>query len=293
MLNDINEQFTDLAREISKAAQGWAQLDEEVRGDLVQFAQPFRDVTDEVRAIGLEVRRAWESALDDWSRSFQERLASVVANLERSLERFPQRNQDALRTLAQNGWYLDPDFPIASLFECEELFAAGKAEHAHVELSSWFESRSVEVETALCSQSSARARLLHKAFEAHRRGEFALAIPVFLAQADGMCREITGAQLFSRRDGIGIASWVGRLELRDALPRAEALLSALLLPLVEKMPISASEAERSALSDALNRHAVLHGEDLDYDTHLNSCRAISLLVYVSWILREATTPPDT
>jgi DNA-binding IclR family transcriptional regulator len=50
MLNDINEQFTDLAREISKAARRWAQVDEEVRWDLVQIAQPFRDATDEVRA---------------------------------------------------------------------------------------------------------------------------------------------------------------------------------------------------------------------------------------------------
>jgi len=72
------------------------------------------------------------------------------------------------------------------------------------------------------------------------------------------------------------------LVLKDVTP----LLKSLLTPLVEPMPISASADERAGLADALNRHAVLHGESVDYSSRLNSCRAISLLVYVSWVLRD-------
>lgn len=52
------------------------------------------------------------------------------------------------------------------------------------------------------------------------------------------------------------------------------------------MPISASQRERESVSNLLNRHAVLHGEAVDYDTRINSNRALSLLVYVAWVLQE-------
>jgi hypothetical protein len=37
----------------------------------------------------------------------------------------------------------------------------------------------------------------------------------------------------------------------------------------------------------LNRHAVLHGESLDYDTRGNACRAMSYLRFVGWVIKQA------
>jgi hypothetical protein len=290
MPNDINEQFTELARVISKAALGWAQADKAVREHLEELRRPFRDAAEVIASAGLAARRSLEpvlSSASEWILAFQEQLASIAEEFARSLERFPEPTRDALRTLAQNGWYLDPYFPIEALFECERLFASGEAERAHSALSEWFDSRSAEIETTLCDQSPARARLLHKAFEAHQRGDFAVAIPVFLAQADGLCKEIMGVQLY-KRSKKGVPVLASKLLPANMSP----LLSSIVAPLVEPMPISAGPKERVSLPDALNRHAVLHGECLDYDTHLNSCRAVSLLVYVSWILRETSKPAN-
>jgi len=43
---------------------------------------------------------------------------------------------------------------------------------------------------------------------------------------------------------------------------------------------------------ALYRHAVLHGESVDYGTEINSLKAISLLQYVSGVLARDATAAD-
>ncbi len=62
------------------------------------------------------------------------------------------------------------------------------------------------------------------------------------------------------------------------------LISSLFYPLTIPLPISASEYERATLPEVLNRHAVLHGESLDYGTEANSLKAISLLYYIGSVL---------
>ena len=60
--------------------------------------------------------------------------------------------------------------------------------------------------------------------------------------------------------------------------------------LVAQIPLKRQMNKRDA-NDAglLNRHAVMHGESLDFDTKMNSLRALSLLNYVALALDE----PDT
>ena len=45
-------------------------------------------------------------------------------------------------------------------------------------------------------------------------------------------------------------------------------------------------AERGDPFVGLNRHQVLHGESVDYDTEQNSLKAISLLTYLRWIFNK-------
>ena len=60
---------------------------------------------------------------------------------------------------------------------------------------------------------------------------------------------------------------------------------ALLSPLSQPLPISASKHERDESFNELNRHQVMHGESLGYGTEINSLKAISLLNYVTQVLR--------
>lgn len=212
------------------------------------------------------------------------RAAPALIELRLAVAELPVRHRKALSSLAQNGWYLDPEMLPSELFDAAADFAAGNESAGNQKLCDHFDGRCTQLETSLCEEFPRRAILIRSAFEAHRRREYGLSIPVLLAQADGVCLDLTGAQLYARqRNGMP------QLALEIELDMAPPLLAAILAPILEPAPIIARPSERKVGSEMLYRHAVLHGEATDYDTRVNGCRAISQLVYVTWVLRKAET----
>ena len=67
---------------------------------------------------------------------------------------------------------------------------------------------------------------------------------------------------------------------------ADTLKLALLAPLSQPLPISASQYERDESFNELNRHQVMHGEVVNYGTEINSLKSISLLNYVVQVLDD-------
>ena len=207
-------------------------------------------------------------------------MGPIVKKKKKAFNELPERNQNALRIFAENGWYVDPELSLPDLFEIADLFEIGNKESAHQKLCDHFEFRLDGIQDNICGRFSNRSRVLYAAFNAHRKGEYALSVPVLLSQADGICKDLVGAQLYARRDGIPmLASY---LPVDNGSPFSASLYS----PIVEPFPISAGSAERSNKTDLLFRHSIMHGEQCDYDTRVNSYRSISLLVYVCWMLGE-------
>lgn len=52
----------------------------------------------------------------------------------------------------------------------------------------YFRGRAVEITSTLKTAFPPRAKIIESAFAAHARGEYELCIPVFFAQADGICQ---------------------------------------------------------------------------------------------------------
>lgn len=209
-------------------------------------------------------------------------LAPVFNQLAEAFEHLPPRQRRALEVLGKDGWYLDPGLDFKRLFEIADLFEAESHDDARVILCEHFDQRAEAIGVEVAARFPARSRAVMAAIAAHRRGEYVLSIPVLLAQADGVCTELIGVQLYSRRDGK--PQIAAHLRLKDRTP----IMASLLHPLSLTMPVSAGQKERleAQYGDLLNRHSVLHGESTDYDTRINSCRALSLLVYVSWVLEK-------
>jgi len=206
------------------------------------------------------------------------RLAEYIRRIPETL----QHDREVDLILAKNGWYIDPEIPADEPFELAKQFEAGNSTQANEALSNHYDSRLDEIEKSLCDSFPERARVLHGAFDAHRRKEYGLAIPVFLAQADGICVKNTQTPLYGKRNG------KTRLSLRLLLDDT-SFLACSLAAITQPMTISENTHGRTVFFDLLNRHAVMHGLSVDYDTRVNSCRAISLLVFVAWILQEKTT----
>jgi hypothetical protein len=205
---------------------------------------------------------------------------SMLSEFEESLAKLPERLRRALLIAANHGWFLYPGVPLNSLWELEAALESGDTDACNQALSDYFSSELPEIEQRLKVGFPRRARLIEAGFSAHNRKEYAVSVPMFLIQADGICQDLVGFQLYRRKNGVPAIN--GFVESSAA----DMFRSAALYPLTRPLPISASASERSANFDNLNRHQVLHGESTDYDTALNSLKAISWLNYVSYVLAQ-------
>ena len=170
--------------------------------------------------------------------------------------------------------------PMPYLGELGNALNGNKQTEAELSLINYFRDNMPEIEVRIKNNYPHRFDIIGSAFIAHRREEYELSIPVFLAQTDGLCYEVINEHLFMRdkeRKAPRTIRYVDRFA-------SNAFRQALLAPLAHKLPISASIYERDENFNELNRHQVLHGESLDYGTEVNSLKSISLLNYVNQVL---------
>lgn len=236
-----------------------------------QTPQTIADLFSGMRTATLRVSDAVAVARE-WLMPFHDLLEH--------LRQWPQRAERCLLAMARAGWYPDEDLLESRLLEVEEILDKGGQEALDACMVDYLRGALDGVEEAVVSAHPQRARFLRRAFAAHRNGDYALSIPALLAQIDGICADITHQQLFS---GNGAGRYSQGLDI-GAIERAY------LTPLHQQSgtPLFHSAREREqATGKFLNRHAVLHGESLDYDSEEMGLRAISLLAFVSAVLLRA------
>ena len=122
--------------------------------------------------------------------------------------------------------------------------------------------------------------MINRAFEAHKNGWYELSIPVFLAQADGICFESLGLNLYKRKGRTPAIKKELEMIFNDKF------ISSFLHPLLISLPISDPINKQQADQASVNRHAVLHGHSSDYGTHSNSLKVISHLCYIAWMFNK-------
>lgn len=202
----------------------------------------------------------------------------ALEQLQRDFLEQPPRTQEALLLLGAHGWYLDLEMPFSSVWKLKKALSEGNVEEAEGALAEYFDSRLDSIEASIIKRFPRRAKIIRAAFNAHRREEYELSIPVLIAQTDGICNEIAKQYLFIKQNKKPrTAIYVEQITLT-------AFRSALLSPLAHPLPIGFSENDRPKDSKELNRHTVLHGESLDYGTKVNGLKAISLINYVAHVL---------
>lgn len=240
--------------------------------------------TDPARAL----KEAFSKELMLW-RQLRSVAQEFLAEASKGWNRAMQDTSAGLLKLAGHGWYLpgSVDWDVPVLLARDEDMDWGTIDAEMCEL--WSQELDAAQEDLLQAHPR-RAALLRQAFAAHEAEQFFLSVPAFLSQADGVCFELIGEQLFAK-GGNG-------MRLHDAITADDSISSAFLSPLATVQPIAWSSTRRSSEPGQLNRHAVLHGEDVEYGTEVNSLKALSLLSYVSSVLglakrdRKPSDPND-
>jgi hypothetical protein len=228
---------------------------------LVRMQDAIRGPTAAIQQIGAAISNLFPQ-LPDVNRFFTE---------------YPARVKENVVALAEAEWYLDPDMAVADIVNFKEDLENENAETVIADLAEYFSSALDRIEAALCLNHPTRAHLLKDAFFAHRQGMYSLSIPVLFAQADGICFDLTGYYIFSRK---GLGRIAKRLD-------PSTLERAYLEPLLRDIPVNDSSNHRRVESRKLNRHAVMHGECTDFPSEVNSLKAISFINFVSHVAAMA------
>lgn len=279
---NTDEQAQVLLKEYAK------QWQKSFDGVLTQLAPALDMQQQKVRASLRPILEAQESLRKALAPVLElaQSLFPAVHQFLRVLSELPAQIREAILVLAKRGWYFDHEMPLPRLWRLENALLEGDVARAEDALCEYFDGRLAGIEESILARFPHRAHLVRAAFDAHRKGEYALSIPVLLTQTDGICKEVMGKYLFIKGKKTGKPATAAYVEQITTDYYTAALSAALLTLVAETLPISESEGERPSGSDALNRHTVLHGEDLSYGTKRNSLKAVSLINYVAHVVGE-------
>ncbi len=112
---------------------------------------------------------------------------------------------------------------------------------------------------------------LQEAIEAHRNSLFYLSIPVILSQTEGIFKDYFKIGIFSTKNKIPETSeWISTLQYNS-------ILDAFLNPLNFKESIRNHQKNNFV---SFTRNDVLHGENYEYGTEVNSAKSISFMFYI-------------
>jgi len=218
------------------------------------------------------------SGISECFQKIQEDVSGLAVELSESLREINRRLPDDIKVLADRGWFISQwHTPLVGLGRVVDQFEIGDCEGAHDALCQHFEDILNDIESELIEEFPRRRAILAKAFEAHKRGDFELSIPVFLSQADGIAAECFGVSIYTRdsRKRSEIEKFIDGLapgELHDEMLRLS----------LRDLPLTESTKSENYTSSTFSRHGVLHGIDVDYPSKLNSLRSISWLQYTAF-----------
>ena len=175
-----------------------------------------------------------------------------------------ERAKIALKTLGYYGWYMPSlDHPVSYPSNLADELNNNNEKFVNNEMAKLLNKNFKQLSNAIITSNPKRISILKQAFKAHKSKKFALSVPVFLSQADGICKEVTKQGLyFKENKAPKTKAYV------DALDNNYFLLG-YLEPLRILLPIIYSD-EYLEHNMKFNRHKILHGEDYNYDNELIS-----------------------
>jgi hypothetical protein len=215
-------------------------------------------------------------AMTALSRFVAEHPDFYLTRIVNDISNWPDWQRELWAQSALNGWYVNWHTPITinrPISEGKAVLDAFMIGHLKQD---W-----TTIASSIISALPRRKAILQCAFELHTEKRYIASIPLFLAQADGVCAEYLGAHLF-----------VDKEQREERLAQLQAskggfaavLLHALGLQTQFGAGISKYSEARKEL--APNRNGILHGSrrHLDYGTEINSLKAFSLLAFVVYAL---------
>lgn len=210
----------------------------------------------------------------DANPNFFEHLHAIA----KEIQNLPERQREAWATAAHRGWYINAETPASA----RHMLSKGQQDLDTYMMNELRDGWAL-LTHSIISAYPERKEILECAFKLHIEGRYIASIPLFLAQADGICAQTIGAHLFTDNDE-------RKNKFAEMANNSDAFTEILLEILGMKTQFSAGISKYSVTQKALapNRNGILHGSrrHLDYGSEVNSFKAFSLLAFVVFVLSE-------
>jgi len=196
---DSNSVFGNYFKELNKLSGQLGEKLSYVEKELKKPARFMEIMKAEVESAGKAINSnitgttdlsIFTSHVTNLQEAIQKSIIPTFDDLKNSFQELPNHIQEALLLLGENGWYLDLEMSLPTLWHLRNILDEGNLLKAENILIEYFESRLSEIEKSILKKFPSRKHLLKAAFNAHRRKEYCLSIPLFLAQTDGICKEV-------------------------------------------------------------------------------------------------------
>nr|WP_298996061.1 hypothetical protein [uncultured Allomuricauda sp.] len=196
----------------------------------------------------------------------------MLAQIQSGFERYDSlQKKDGFIKLASLGWYVNGDMTLAHSAWLMDMAIEGRTDVINKDLITHYCEEIKDRAKFLEKDKSKRSPIIKEGINCHFDGRYYASVTLFLSQADGLSRGL----LFKTRNK--------KRELKELVAeRSENKFFGDILDAILKVnTIDEYFSEDTNGPYNLNRHAVLHGYDINFGTELNSLKAFSLLLFVN------------
>lgn len=197
------------------------------------------------------------------------KIAEAARNLQELIKSLKQEGYTFLdydNVLLKNGWFFPFDISVTDAMLLAFQFENDESNEANNYLIKYYRKNANNILNELVAMFPERENVLKEAFSAHRKKMYYASTILFLSQADG----ITDNIIFMGK------KFKEFYKYNSSHPLAELFNN--------KNPLTSSfnKGKKTNLEEeSLNRHGIIHGNMMKFGNKLNSCKALSLLYFVS------------
>ena len=197
--------------------------------------------------------------------------------MERLLERaakgfseFLVLSDVGLVKLAEYGWYINSSISLGKTTGLMKKAIEGERDFLDDFLSHYYRKEIEDLSEVIHNGQDARSRITFEAITCHKEKKYFASTILFLSQADGLCN----GELFKvRNDKKALKKYIAKSQYGSFFKILFGMIT-------KENAVDAGYSKMSNFESTLNRHAVMHGKDVQYGTELNSLKAFSLFSFV-------------
>ncbi|WP_143185620.1 hypothetical protein [Winogradskyella jejuensis] len=176
-----------------------------------------------------------------------------------------------LKNIAGYGWYIDGGITMGYTTQLMEKAVNGDNEFLDNFFVKYYRENINSLIEILKNRQDSRQKIIVEALDCHNEQKYYASTLLFLSQADGICN----GQLYrTKKEKEALKKFLSKSENGN-------FINILLRMITDESAIDVGYSKKESFDSKLNRHAVVHGLDLNFGSEINSLKAFSLLCFVS------------